>query len=360
LAEDLGMGTVVWKRSFLAPFGLRRTGMGGVVLLASCGTGNEHFFERPPPAVGVQSATPSAARAPALTAGQAVGAGPSSAPGGGPDSAGPPAVAPPAPPGIGAGAPPPEQAVPGTNPSVAPPGVAPASAGEPDPPDDGAVDAPAGAPPACPTGATFCSSFEEAELPAAASYVSQRGAFVTGQSMLLDTSQRFSGTQSLLVPADTLMFDYRMLSVAIPGNDFWVRLYVRTDVEFGDADIDTLFLASVLSEGFNEDRALQLSEQLGQVVLNKSGQLFGTAGENPKDTDTGTRLAADEWHCLEAFFGGTSGDASVFLAGQPIISALAWRPETYQTFRFGYERFSTARNVWIDDVAVAAERIGCQ
>jgi hypothetical protein len=79
--------------------------------------------------------------------------------------------------------------------------------------------------------------------------VSQRGAFVTGQSMLLDTSQRFSGMQSLLVPADTLMFDYRMLSVAIPGNDFWVRLYVRTDVEFGDADIDTLFLSHRAADG---------------------------------------------------------------------------------------------------------------
>jgi hypothetical protein len=182
---------------------------------------------------------------------------------------------------------------------------------------------------------------------------------VSGESLLLDAGQRFSGERSLLVPADTLMFDYRMLSVAIPGNDFWVRLYVRTDVAFGDADIDTLFLASTLAEGFNGDSAMQLSEQLGQVVLNKDGQLHAVR-ENPRDTDAGTRLAADQWHCLEAFFGGTSGDVSVFLAGQPIITAVAWRPETYQTFRFGYERFSTQRNVWVDDVAVAAERIGCQ
>jgi len=227
-------------------------------------------------------------------------------------------------------------------------------------PMDDASEPTVGAPLGCPPAASFCTSFEGENLPVGATYVSQRCAFVAGQSLLLDSAQRFSGEQSLLVPADTLEFDYRMLSVAVPGNDFWVRLQVRTDVLFGDADIDTLFLASVLTAGFNGDRATQLSEQLDQVVLNKNGKVHGATRENPMPGDPVTRLAADEWHCLEAFFGGTSGDVQVFLAGEPIITALGWRPETYQTFRFGYERFSTARNVWIDDVAVALERIGCE
>jgi hypothetical protein len=354
------MGRVVWKYCFLGPFGLPGMGLGGVLLLVSCGTSNEDFFARRRVETLPNTPAPSPPGAPAMTGAEgAAGAGQSPSSGG----VGP-AVAPPVPPSA-SGAPtspsPPKPGAAGMQPSVSPPGEAPAGSGtQTEPPDDG-VDPPAEAPaPACPTAATFCSSFEEAELPAGASYVSQRGAFVPGESLLFDTSQRFSGEQSLLVPADTLMFDYRMLSVAIPGNDFWVRLYVRTDVVFGDEDLDTLFLASVLSDGFNGDRALQLSEQLGQVVLNKNGQLYGAVGENPFRTDPGPQLAADEWHCLEAFFGGTSGDVNVFLAGDPIISAVAWQPETYQTFHFGYERFSTARNVWIDDVAVAAQRIGCE
>jgi len=354
---------VVWKYRFLPSFALQGLGLGGVVLLASCGTSNENFFEQRRGEVLPEAPAPSPSMvgAPAMTgADVAAGASPSSSSEGG---LGAPAVAPPvASPGASGSPPAPEQGASGTQPSLNPPGDAPAGSGmEAAPPDDGAVDPSANAPPAaCPTGATFCSSFEEAVLPAGASYVSQRGAFVPGQSLLLDTSQHFSGEQSLLVPADTLMFDYRMLSVAIPGNDFWVRLYVRTDVVFGDEDVDTLFLASVLADGFNGDRALQLSEQLGQVVLNKNGQLYGAVGENPFRTDPGPQLAADEWHCLEAFFGGSSGDVNVFLAGEAIITAPAWQPETYQTFRFGYERFSTARNVWIDDVAVASERIGCE
>jgi hypothetical protein len=218
-----------------------------------------------------------------------------------------------------------------------------------------------GAPLACPPAASFCSGFEGLNLPADASYVSQRGAFAPGESMVLDSGQSFSGEQSLLVPTDAGMgFDYRMLSVAIPGNDFWVRLYVRTDVEFGDRNDDVFLLASVLADGFIGDRAMQLSEQFDQVVLNKNGRLHGALQENPSDADVGVRLAADEWHCLEAFFGGTSGDVNVLAAGQPIITAVAWQPDTYQTFRFGYQRYNTPRNVWIDDVAVATERIGCQ
>jgi hypothetical protein len=240
--------------------------------------------------------------------------------------------------------------------AAAPPSEAPAT----DEGDDDVPEPPLRAPLGCPPAASFCTSFEGDDLPAGAKYVSQRGDFVSGRSLLFDSAQRFSGEQSLLVPADTLPFDYRMLSVAVPGNDFWVRLQVRTDVLFGDADVDTLFLASVLTDGFNGDRATQLSEQLDQVVLNKNGKLHGATRENPMPGDPVTRLAADEWHCLEAFFGGTSGDVQVFLAGAPILTAPGWQPETYQTFRFGYERFSTARNVWIDDVAVALERFGCE
>ncbi|MEO8185014.1 MAG: hypothetical protein ABI895_39920 [Deltaproteobacteria bacterium] len=336
------------RRPSLEPLGLRLSVASGLVFLASCGTGQEERLF-PPVETTTLPATPAAS--PPQSPGFVL-------------SPGALDPAPLAPATDETGSPPPMTPIApaGASPAAGAPGSeAPATDGaDPDPMDDDASEPPLGAPLSCPPAASFCTSFEGEGLPAGATYVSQRGDFVPGQSLLLDSAQRFSGERSLLVPADTLVFDYRMLSVAVPGNDFWVRLQVRTDVLFGDGDVDTLFLASVLTDGFNGDRPMQLSEQFDQVVLNKNGQVHGATRENPMPGDPVTRLAADEWHCLEVFFGGTSGDMQVFLAGEPIITALGWQPEAYRTFRFGYERFSTARNVWIDDVAVALERIGCE
>jgi len=350
LGEDFASATVMSRRPSREPSGLRLSAASGLVFLASCGTGEQERLFHPVDTTA-RPATPAASSSPfpgfMLSPGAL-----DPAPVATNETGSPPPLTPIAPANTAAGASPAPEA---------PASEAPSTDGaDPEPMDDDAPEPPVGAPLGCPPAASFCTSFEGENLPVGATYVSQRGEFVAGQSLLLDSAQRFSGEQSLLVPADTLEFDYRMLSVAVPGNDFWVRLQVRTDVLFGDADIDTLFLASVLTAGFNGDRATQLSEQLDQVVLNKDGKVHGATRENPMPGDPVTRLAADEWHCLEAFFGGTSGDVRVFLAGEPIITALGWQPETYQTFRFGYQRFSTARNVWIDDVAVALERIGCE
>jgi hypothetical protein len=76
----------------------------------------------------------------------------------------------------------------------------------------------------------------------------------------------------------------------------------------------------------------------------------------------GTTLADDTWTCMEAQFDGPTGDVRVFVEGEQIIDATGWQPPTtFNSFRFGYLRFSSPdRDVWMDDVVVAASRIGCQ
>jgi hypothetical protein len=250
------------------------------------------------------------------------------------------------------------------NPPGEPTPPAPAMPGPPPPVVPAAGNLPAAIPRSalvgCPPGASYCTSFEDSNLLAGADYISQAGAFVPGESMLVDTVERFSGAVSLRVPATGGQgFDYRMLSVPAPAPDFWIRLHLRTDVRFGDADGDAPLLASVLTTDFNDDRAVQLSEQFEQVVLNKNAQLHGATAPNPTNEDDGVQLEADTWYCVEMFFGGTSGDMFAFVGGVPIISAPAWQPDDYQSFRFGYLRFNTDRNWWFDDVAVATDRIGC-
>jgi hypothetical protein len=211
----------------------------------------------------------------------------------------------------------------------------------------------------CPDDAFFCAGFEEAGIPAEARYFSQRGPFVPGDSMVIDSNEFFAGRQSLLVPAGGSNFDYRMLSVLVPTRAFWVSLRVLTDVQFGDANHDTLFSASTLLDGFNGDRSIEFAEQFGQVLLNKNDQLHGPTAPGPPNNVAGSVVTADVWHCVEAFYDGTTGDVLVFRDGVQVINAPRWRPDTYNNFRFGYQHFNTARNVWFDDVVVGPNRIGC-
>jgi hypothetical protein len=240
-----------------------------------------------------------------------------------------------------------------TAPVIPPPVIPPPVIPPPVPPP------PAGPDIDCPDNAFFCAGFEEAGIPAQARYFSQRGPFVPGDSMVIDSNESFAGSQSLLVPAGGSNFDYRMLSVLVPTRAFWVRLHVLTDVEFGDGNHDTLFSASTLLDGFNGDRSIEFAEQFGQVLLNKNDQLHGPTAPGPPNNVAGSVVTANVWHCMEAFYDGVTGDVLVFRDNVQIITAPGWRPDTYNNFRFGYQRFNTARNVWFDDVVVGPTRIGC-
>lgn len=222
---------------------------------------------------------------------------------------------------------------------------------------------PTGADTTCPAGAIFCSGFEGAGLPAGTRFEPDYlAAGALGGQIALDTTVFRSGRQSLHMPVGNNY--YRMLSVAVPSS-FWVRLYTRSNVGFGaqGSTHATLFMGSIVPPGgdYNADRAVEIAEQFGQVLLNVKDSLFGTAGTNPNGSP-GTRLPDNAWTCMEAEFDGPSGDVQVFVDGDLIIDAAGWQPPiAFQSFRFGYLRFdSPARDVWMDDVVVASSRIGCE
>lgn len=222
---------------------------------------------------------------------------------------------------------------------------------------------PAGPDIPCPADATFCSGFEGAGLPEGSvfqpTYLANEA--LAGQ-MQLDTTVVHAGNQSLYLPVGANY--YRMLAVPVPGNSFWVRLYTRSNVGLGAVGSThaSLFLASTFAPDgdYNSDVAVEIAEQFGQVLLNVKDVLFGTSGTNPNGMP-GTRLPDDTWTCMEAQFDGSTGDVRVFVEGDQIIDATGWQPPSnFQSFRFGYLRYeSPARDVWMDDVVVAASRVGC-
>jgi hypothetical protein len=206
----------------------------------------------------------------------------------------------------------------------------------------------------CPADATFCSGFESDVLPADAIYQSQPTV-----PLEFDTTVARSGAQSLRV-VSAGGFNIRQVVVPIPGQSFWVRLFVQTSNDFGDNDHDSLFVASTASptQDNNAENGPEFSEQGNQVILNANDSLYSAAGPGFPQGD-GPQLSANTWHCEEAFYDGATGDTQVFSDGVQIIDAVGFTPLTYQTFRFGYIGFNTVRTVWFDDVVVAENRVGC-
>jgi len=241
---------------------------------------------------------------------------------------------------------------PNTPPPVTPPPVTP-------PP----VTNPPAADITCPPGAIFCSGFEGAGFPAGTTFEpAYLAANALGTEVTLDATVAHGGRQSLKMPVGHNY--YRMLSVATPAS-YWVRLYTRSTVGLGAANSThaTFFMGSIVAPGgdYNADKAVEIAEQFGQVLLNVKDSLFGTGGTNPNGKP-GTRLPDNAWSCMEAQFDGASGDVHIFVEGNEIIDASGWQPPTaFKSFRFGYLRFdSPARDVWMDDVIVSPNRVNCQ
>jgi hypothetical protein len=179
--------------------------------------------------------------------------------------------------------------------------------------------------------------------------------------MGLDTTVFHSGKQSLKVLTGSSPSAYKMLSVPIPGPAFWVRMFVRSDQTFGaqGADHNAFFQAMTAADP-NTPRQVQVAEQWCQVLLNTDDQLYPT-GLSTCST-TGPTLAPNMWHCVEAFFDGSTGSVQIYGDGTKIVDAANWSPakQNFAVFQFGFHQYSgPARNMWYDDVAVAPARIGC-
>jgi hypothetical protein len=220
---------------------------------------------------------------------------------------------------------------------------------------------------ACPANATFCSGFEDSGLPSGAKYEPDYQKADWAMYMAIDTTQKHAGKSSLLVKAATGSgYSPRLLSVAVPGSTFWVRAYMRSDVDIGQAEHNAFMEAMVSKSGASDPGdpnldSMEIAEQYCQVVLNHSDEVVTSNNSGMACGTTGALLPKDTWHCVEAFFDGPNGAVQVYANGAKIIDKSGWTKLSYGAFSFGFEQFhGPSRNMWYDDVAVAAARIGCE
>jgi hypothetical protein len=218
----------------------------------------------------------------------------------------------------------------------------------------------------CPSGAIFCADFEEASgvpmnNPVGTATFEDPDLYGStfATIMALDKTSPFDGKQSLKVlpsTAQSSMGMFRTLAVAVPSA-FWVRLYIKSDQAIGQPNHNSFFAAGT-DPSYHSANNIEVSEQYGCVLLNKSDTTF------PTGTTCGanTALSANAWHCLAVQFDGTAGNVQVFAGTTQIINAQGWAPakEAINTLSFGYFEYNGGNaTVWYDDVVVSTSPLSC-
>jgi len=164
--------------------------------------------------------------------------------------------------------------------------------------------------------------------------------------------------------AGTSGSSYKMLAVPAPNATFWVRFYMRSDVELGNPEHNVFAMASG-GPMPNDSPFVEFAEDVG-IAFNASDVVRWPTGFG-RLSGGGTMpytLAKDTWHCIELAFDSAGRVQQLFVGGTQLINATDY-PATvsapYKFFKFGYNPLhGVARQIWYDDVAVAPTRINCR
>lgn len=187
------------------------------------------------------------------------------------------------------------------------------------------------------------------------------------------------GSQSLHVTAPSGSYETFVMTQApfpVPNNTFWGRLYF-----YLEATMPTDFVHWTIMEA----RGVESNNRIRYGGINNGSPqgLYGHwflfnvetqgSGEVGLDDSPDPQVPAGEWICMEWKYAGVPGqnDAQLFWNGveRPDVHAAAdlfegiYAMPTFDRLYVGwaiYQPISAPYEVWIDDVAVAPERIGCE
>jgi hypothetical protein len=218
----------------------------------------------------------------------------------------------------------------------------------------------------CPPTASFCSGFEDATLPTGAVFkLNGDPATLWTASFEIDTTVHNSGKSSLRVKtnSESTTGAYKMLSVPSGGAVFWVRMYIRSDVDLGQINHD-VYAQVALVDDPNDGNHIELADDVGLSLHVDDSNIRWPTGYG-RLSGGGTApftLPKDTWHCIELSINGQARVQKLYVNGTEQISATDFptSAEAYKVFKFGYNALhGTIRKTWYDDVVVAPARVGC-
>jgi hypothetical protein len=216
----------------------------------------------------------------------------------------------------------------------------------------------------CPTPAMFCSGFEDAAQPAGTTYKVNAAPGEWTRDFAIDTTVKHSGSSSLKVKSGsdsgTSGSQYRMLAVPVTGSAFWVRFWIRSDMDLG-GEHNPFAMASP-DDSADKNNSVEFAEDVG-IAFNTNDVVRWPEGYG-RLMNGSTKpyvLPKDTWHCVELSFDSAQRVQQLYVAGKLLIDATNYPATTLteKSFKFGFFNIhGPDRHRWYDDMAVAATRIG--
>jgi hypothetical protein len=243
----------------------------------------------------------------------------------------------------------------------------------------------ASTPDAAPTGTVPCTSlplcdgFESVASGAAPDpaiwSISQPDCSGTG-TLAVDDSEAHSGKHSLKVNGGGGYCDHVFIVnanvIGALGPQIYTRLFVRVGAVLGAGHVTFLAMKDTADMGSD----VRMGGQDMVLMYNRQSDDATLPVMSPTGTGESVALTADAWTCIESHFDETAGTIDTWVDGKEIaglvengtptpdvstqwLSDAGWRP-TLSDFRIGWESYSgQTMTLWFDDVALAAQRIGC-
>jgi hypothetical protein len=247
----------------------------------------------------------------------------------------------------------------------------------------------------CPPPALFCDGFENEPLgqPPAAPWRNETG--TSGASVTVDATRAFSGQRSVHVFAPKGAA-YRRGYFAIHQNpvfpaaahEMYGRAMMWLDAApitpAGKPDVHWTFIQG---EGRSADDTFNSLYRFGGQHQAGLGLMANYETTPPVKSDcwlhSAARLPVQHWACLEWHFAVASNEMQLWLDGQELSDLHVldrpssaetgclgteklkgeWlAPPAFQSLYLGWERYQEPendQNLWIDDVVISKERVGC-
>ncbi len=190
----------------------------------------------------------------------------------------------------------------------------------------------------------------------------------------LDNTRASSGTQSVLVRAESGFFESRsaMLSlktrapVSLSGGAWYGRANFWAGPGFDTVIHNTLIVASGQLDG--KEAGFQLSTTFGSVM----GEYYsGTCTDCLATSDT--RFPLEKWVCVEWMFDDVSNEGRFWIDSKEVgkarivrsmTSRVEWPAPRFDRLRIGFRSYPFSGgapiSLWVDDIALGTNRIGCQ
>jgi polysaccharide lyase-like protein len=242
---------------------------------------------------------------------------------------------------------------------------------------------------ACPPNALFCDDFEDdaaGQFPGAP-WQNNTG---SGATVRVDSVQAFSGSQAVHVnapPNGAYRRGYFSLGQGSGVFPALSRSLFGRAMMYLDATPNGVVHWTVIqAEGRAADNTHDAYYRYGGQQQNGAGLMANYETNGGVSTDcyshSATRMPVQRWACVEWHFDAARNEMQLWLDGTELtdmhvvdrpttagsgclgndVNGEWLAPPNFTTLHLGWESYQTAnddRNLWVDDVAVGSERLGC-